>query len=363
MSDLGVEAAMVSADGRPLMTFFPVGGTVRLGLSCKNCVANLSEEQYLYLIKMYRIMGKAVDNVVQTSKSVALKGIQIVEDLTRKDFTKELQEMAPNDTAVILSLNALQLKLSTSGRISRESPPLVKLLSWDITLSATHKSLGGATMVTSKLLWQDVRIECVQPKVSNGDTDPLKRTTEKKHVASNDFVLRRPESSFTSSGSSSPDTSLERQPPHMVASPAQEQLVEGNHSSEDSPEMCAVIWIGKDRGSMALIGREAGGEEYYSPQAPFLDITVESLIPHRAQEADSHNLKVVAKVGGVRLGGSMCQSESLLYRYGMFGPDGSPADNIKKMARILSNGPLSKLLRPSPASAEGMLLIFTSTEG
>jgi hypothetical protein len=68
-----------------------------------------------------------------------------------------------------------------------------------------------------------------------------------------------------------------------------------------------VIWVGKERDSMAPLERIVGENDVYSSSIThFLDINVETLIPYKKQETDSCKLQVIARVGQIRLGRSMC---------------------------------------------------------
>lgn len=352
-SDLGVEAVMLSGDGQPLMTFLPSGGIVRLGLSCKRCVAHMSQEQYSFVLKMYRLAGRAVEAIFQLSKSITRKEIEQNFDETN---SKKLLNMMPADTGVVLSVSSLELRLLAPipDRASKDGPSLAKLLSWEVRLSVTHKRLAGAAMVTSKLDWQDIRIECAdsEPYASRRDTPSIDGV--KNHVASSDSYSRSPDSSIVSSTNSSRASSMERQrlDPAGKDPPFEDQT---SHAST-SYNLYPVIWIGKERGTMASVERKVGESvQYRSPTTPFLDINVETLIPYKKQETDSCKLQVIVRIGGVRLGGSMCQVESLLQRHHFVGPGGIPGRNIKKLMKFISNGPIANILKPSPLEPKGIL--------
>lgn len=353
-SDLGVEAAMLSGDGQPLMTFLPSGGIVRLGLSCKQCVAHMSQEQYSFVLKMYGLAGRAGEAFYELSKSITRKEIQMNFEETDR---KKLLDMMPADTAVVLSVNSLEFKLLAigPGQVSKDGPTLAKLLSWGVLLSVTHKKLAGAAMITSKLDWQDIRIECVEFEPAALERGTPSTQEVKNHVSSSDSFSRSPDSSvILSSSNSSRASSMERQP----SGPAgKDPLLEEQTSFvPDSFNLCPVIWVGKERGSMAPVERKVGeNDAYRSPTTPFLDINVETLIPYKKQETDSCKLQVIARVGGVRLGGSMCQVESLLLRHRFIGPRGVPGPNIKKLMKFISNGPLAYMSRPSPEELKGIM--------
>jgi hypothetical protein len=341
-TDLNAEAAMLSGDGRPLMTFLPSGGTVRLGLSCKNCVAHMSQEQYTFALKMYRLAGRAVEAISEMSKSITRKEIEM--NYGDINATK-LLDMVPADTGVVLSVSSVEFRLlAPSERVSKDAPILAKLLSWDVLLSVSHKKLAGAVMISSKLDWQDIRIECAESEAVASEREP-------KHVLLSDSFSRSPDSSSISSSSSSPERPR-KDPP----------IQEFSSLASTSCELYPVIWIGKERGSMAAVGRE--NEKQGSPNTPFLYINVETIIPFKKEDADSSKLHVIARIGGVRLGGSMCQVESLLQRHHFVGPGGAPGRNMKKLLKFISNGPFASVLKPSPAELRGagVVAMLTSNE-
>jgi hypothetical protein len=90
---------------------------------------------------------------------------------------KKLLDMVPANTVVALSVNSLEFKLLAivPRQVNNDGPTLAKLLSWRILLSVTHKKLAGVAMITSKLDWQDIRIECVEsePTASKRGTSSM----------------------------------------------------------------------------------------------------------------------------------------------------------------------------------------------
>jgi len=67
---------------------------------------------------------------------------------------------------------------------------------------------------------------------------------------------------------------------------------------------------------------------------------------------ECHSLNVSAKVSGVRLGGGMTYTESLLHRFGILGPDGGPGEGLLRGLKDLSSGPLAKLFKSSHLTEE-----------
>ncbi|XP_073025506.1 uncharacterized protein [Primulina eburnea] len=88
--------------------------------------------------------------------------------------------------------------------------------------------------------------------------------------------------------------------------------------------------------------------------SPFLDINMVHVIPYSAQDIECHSLNISACVAGVRLGGGMNYTESLLHRFGILGPDGGPGEDLTRGLEKLSTGPLSKLFKTSPLIMDGL---------
>jgi hypothetical protein len=104
---------------------------------------------------------------------------------------------------------------------------------------------------------------------------------------------------------------------------------------------------------MVSAQREVAQREAYSAHPPFLDITMEDVIPHKEQ-VGTHKLKVVAKVSGVRMGGGMCYIEALLHGLNVLKPNGTPGDDVKKMIRILADSPFVQCFQTSTDAVRGM---------
>ncbi|CAG7876889.1 unnamed protein product [Brassica rapa] len=119
--DVSLEVAMVSADGKPLITISPLGGIVRIGVACEQYISNASVEQLFFVLDLYSYFGK--------------------------------------HTAVKLALKDLQLKFLESSFTSSQDTPLVQFFGKDLVLKVTHRTLGGAIALVS----------------CNGSTTPLRR--------------------------------------------------------------------------------------------------------------------------------------------------------------------------------------------
>lgn len=354
MSDLSAEAAMISGDGQPLMTFLPPGGIVRFGLSCKKCVAYMTYEQYSFVLKMYRLSGRALEALNEMSKSFTSKDVQMSFGETS---SKTLLDRVPADTVVVLSLSSLDFRLlaTVPGRIGKKGPTLAKLISWEIFLSVTHKKLAGAAILKSQLKWLDIQIECVDFETYQLEREYSSKQVVKSHVSSTESFPKSPDSSDLSSTSSSRASSMNREP---AGFPDKETSLEEQASVESASYiLCPVIWIGRDRGSMVPVERNVGENGFTAPKTPFMDVNIEMLITHGNQETDGCKLQVIARVGGVRLGGSMCQVEFLLQKHRFVGTRGEPGPNIKKLIKFFSDGPIANILKPYLVESKGIYIL------
>lgn len=67
---MSLEVAMVSADGKPLITISPLGGIVRIGVACEQYISNASVEQLFFVLDLYSYFGKVSEkiSIVKESK-------------------------------------------------------------------------------------------------------------------------------------------------------------------------------------------------------------------------------------------------------------------------------------------------------
>ncbi|KFK39389.1 hypothetical protein AALP_AA3G238800 [Arabis alpina] len=158
--DLCIEVAMVSADGKPLITIPPPGGIVRIGVACEQYISRASVEQLFFVLDLYSYFGKVSEK------------ISIVKESKRQNtvsLTGGLLEKVPSDTAVKLALKDLQLKfLESSFTSTQDMPldmPLVQFLGKDLSVKVTHRTLGGAVAVSSNIYWENIEVDCVDTDV------------------------------------------------------------------------------------------------------------------------------------------------------------------------------------------------------
>ncbi|OVA11167.1 UHRF1-binding protein 1-like [Macleaya cordata] len=287
-----IEAAMVTADGSPLVTVPPPGGIVRIGVSCQQYLSNTSVEQLFFVLDLYGYFGRVAEKISKIGKSNREK------KSIKETLGGRLIEKFPSDTAVILAMKDLQLRFLESSSMSIEGMPLVLFSGEDLFIKVCHRTLGGAIAVSSSIRWESVQVDCV---------DEDGNLVHKNGV---------------------------------VGTPSEDALlVTGN----GYPHMRTVFWI--DNGGRNL-------PTGTTSCIPFLEISMVQVIPYDARDMESHSLSVSAKVGGVRLGGGMNYTEALLHRFGILGPDGGPSEGLSKGLKYLSTGPLSKLLRASPIIEE-----------
>ncbi|CAL0322721.1 unnamed protein product [Lupinus luteus] len=283
-----VEVAMATADGSPLLKVPPPGGIVRVGVACEQYISNTSVEQLFFVLDLYDYFGRVSERIAMAGKRKQL------EDIRDKSFSGKMMDKVPSDTAVSLAVKDLQLRFLESSAASVEGMPLVLFVGDDLFISASHKTLGGAIVVSSTLRWESVEIDCV-------DADG--------HLACE-------KGSFLSFSEN-------------VPSP----------SDNGYPQLRAVLWVHKNEKHL-LNGT--------AHSVPFLDISTVHVIPLHEQDTDSYSLNVSASVSGVRLGGGMNYAEALLHKFGILGPDGRPGTDLCKGLENLQKGPLSKLFKTTP---------------
>ncbi|EOA33082.1 hypothetical protein CARUB_v10016419mg [Capsella rubella] len=156
--DMSIEVAMVSADGKPLITIPPPGGIVRIGVACEQYISRASVEQLFFVLDLYSYFGKVSEK------------ISIVKESKRQNtvsLTGGLLENVPSDTAIKLALKDLQLKFLESSFTSTQDMPLVQFLGKDLSVKVTHRTLGGAIAVSSNIYWENIEVDCVDTDIQD----------------------------------------------------------------------------------------------------------------------------------------------------------------------------------------------------
>ncbi|XP_010906366.1 uncharacterized protein [Elaeis guineensis] len=282
LHDACFEAAMVTADGSPLLDVPPPEGVVRIGVACQQYLSNTSVEQLFFVLNLYAYFGRVSEKITKVSKRNRRR-------MNGKSLGEKLVKRMPSDTAASLAVKNLHLKFLESTSTDVQGMPLVQFGGQNLFLKVSHRTLGGAFAVSTNLQWEAVSINCLDGVEELAYQNGMGVPTE-----------------------------------HGF-------LVAGN----GCPQMRAVFWI--DNGSKHMV-----------KPVPFLDISTVHVMPFNVQDMESHSLNISAKIAGVRLGGGMNYTESLLHRFGILGPDGGPGEGLLKGLKNLSSGPLAKLFRASP---------------
>ncbi|KAH1221352.1 putative aspartyl protease [Glycine max] len=302
LRDASIEVAMVTADGNPLLKVPPPGGIVRVGIACEQYLSNTSVEQLFFVLDLYAYFGRVSEKIAIAGKKKQLK------DVRNKSFSGKLMDKIPSDTSVTLTLKNLQLQFLEPSSVNAEGMPLAQFVGDDLSFSATHRTLGGAIVVSSTLNWERVVIDCVDSK------EPL--ACEKD--------------SYFSTGENVPSI-----------------------SDVGYPKLRPVFWVHNKK---ELLN---GNAHSY----PFLDISVVHVVPFCIVDMESHTLNVSAVVSGVRLGGGVNYFEALLHRFGILGPDGGPGKCLSKGLENLQTGPLAKLFKATPLISDNSENVETAGEG
>ncbi|XP_015692239.1 uncharacterized protein LOC102699586 isoform X2 [Oryza brachyantha] len=279
LDDIRFEAAMVTADGSPLLDVPPPEGVVRIGVAFQQFKSNTSVEQLFFVLGLYTYFGQVGERISKVSKGNRSGAKASFDKLERK---------LPSDTAVSLTMNNLQLNFLESFSSNDLHLPLVQFGGDDLYLKVSHRTLGGAFAVTTNLTWKTVSINCLEGESAIFHENGTAVTSE----------------------------------PNIL-------LHENGH-----PKMRAVFWVDHRNKNQ-------------SKDAQFIDINITHVLPYDMRDMECHSLSVSAKVSGVRLGGGMSYTESLLHQFGILGPDGGPGEGLLRGLKDLSSGPLAKLFTPS----------------
>lgn len=280
LDDIRFEAAMVTADGSPLLDVPPPEGVVRIGVAFQQFTSNTSVEQLFFVLGFYTYFGQVAERISKVSKGNRSESV--------KSSTDKPENKLPSDTAVSLTMNNLELNFLESLSASDLHMPLVQFGGTDLFLKVSHRTLGGAFAVTTNLMWRTVSVNCLEG--------------ESAMICENGTAVTGE---------------------HGIL------VHENGH-----PKMRAVFWV--DHRS-----------KHQAKEAQFLDINITHVMPYDIQDMECHSLNVSAKVSGVRLGGGISYTESLLHQFGILGPDGGPGEGLLRGLKDLSSGPLAKLFKSS----------------
>lgn len=281
LDDIRFEAAMVTADGSPLLDLPPPEGVVRIGVAFQQFTSNTSVEQLFFVLGLYSYFGQVGERISKVSK-----GNRSGKD--SEPSVDNLEKKLPSDTAVSLTMNNIQLNFLEYLSAGDLHMPLVQFGGEDLYLKISHRTLGGAFAVTTNLLWRAVSVNCLEGESAAIHENGTAVTGE-----------------------------------HSIG------VCENGH-----PKMRAVFWV--DHRS-----------KHQAKGAQFIDVNITHVIPYDMRDMECHSLNVSAKVCGVRLGGGLSYTESLLHRFGILGPDGGPGEGLLRGLNDLSSGPLGKLFTSS----------------
>ncbi|KAK3143645.1 hypothetical protein QOZ80_4AG0303060 [Eleusine coracana subsp. coracana] len=280
LDDIRFEAAMVTSDGSPLLDLPPPEGVVRIGVAFQQFTSNTSVEQLFFVLGFYTYFGQIGERISKVSKGNRSG--------TSKPLADKIENKLPSDTAVSLTMNSLQLNFLESLSPINRHIPLVQFGGEDLFLKVSHRTLGGAFAVTTKVTWKTVSVNCLEGESA---------------------TIHENGTSVTGG--------------HNIV------VHENGH-----PKMRAVFWVDHRC-------------KHQAKEAQFIDINITHVMPYDMRDMECHSLNVSAKVSGVRLGGGMSYTESLLHRFGILGPDGGPGEGLLRGLKDLSSGPLAKLFKSS----------------
>ncbi|KAI5387492.1 hypothetical protein KIW84_073564 [Lathyrus oleraceus] len=286
LKDACIEVAMATADGSPLLNVPPPAGIVRVGVSCEQYLSNTSIEQLFFVLDLYDYFGRVSEKMATSWER------KQINDVRNKSSSGKLMEKIPSDAAVSLALKNLQLRFLESSSVNVEGMALVQFIGADLFISATHRTLGGAIVISSTLHWESVEIDCVD---------------------SEEYLACENGSAFSSGENVS------------------------SVNGVGYPQLRAVFWV--DNNHVLNVNAHP---------VPFLNLSMNQVIPFCDVENESNILNVSASMSGVRLGGGMNYAEALLHRSGILGPDGGPGKGLSKGLENLTKGPLAKLFKTSP---------------
>ncbi|XP_027354555.1 uncharacterized protein LOC113864716 isoform X1 [Abrus precatorius] len=303
LKDAHIEVAMVTADGSPMLKVPPPGGIVRVGIACEQYLSNSSIEQLFFVLDLYTYFGRFSEKIAIAGTRKHLKGVR------NKSFSGKLMDNIPSDTSVCLAIKNLQLQFLESSSVNAVGMPLLQFVGDDLYASATHRTFGGAIVVSSTLTWESVEIDCVD--------------TEEHLACEND--------SFFSTG---------------------EKIC--SISDNGYPQLRPIFWVHSNKNYLFK-------ENTHSFR--FLDITMVHVIPFCEVDLESHSLNVSAFVSGVRLGGGMNYTEALLQRFGILESDGSLGKGLSKWLENIQRGPLAKLFNTMPIIVDNSKDVENMREG
>lgn len=155
LTDVSIEVAMATADGKTLIAVPPPGGVVRLGVSCHQYLSNTSVDQLFFVLDLYTYFGRVTEKIALVGKKNRPK------ESRGNLLAGKLVDKVPSDTAVSLLVKNLQLRFLESSSTIVEELPLVQFIGNDTFIKVSHRTLGGAVAISSTVRWDNVEVDCV----------------------------------------------------------------------------------------------------------------------------------------------------------------------------------------------------------
>ncbi|CAK9321873.1 unnamed protein product [Citrullus colocynthis] len=154
LTDVSIEVAMATADGKTLTAVPPPGGVVRVGVSCQQYLSNTSVDQLFFVLDLYAYFGRVTEKIALVGKKNQPKE-------SRSNLVGKLVDKVPSDTAVSLLVRNLQLRFLESSSTIVEELPLVQFIGNEMFVKVSHRTLGGAVAISSTVRWDNVEVDCV----------------------------------------------------------------------------------------------------------------------------------------------------------------------------------------------------------
>ncbi|XP_038904052.1 uncharacterized protein LOC120090451 isoform X2 [Benincasa hispida] len=155
LTDVSIEVAMATADGKTLTEVPPPGGVVRIGVSCQQYLSNTSVDQLFFVLDLYAYFGRVTEKIALVGKKNQPK------ESRSNLLVGKLVDKVPSDTAVSLLVRNLQLRFLESSSTIVEELPLVQFIGDDMFIKVSHRTLGGAVAISSTVRWDSVEVDCV----------------------------------------------------------------------------------------------------------------------------------------------------------------------------------------------------------
>ena len=155
LTDVSIEVAMATADGKILTVLPPPGGFVRVGVSCQQYLSNTSVDQLFFVLDLYAYFGRVTEKIALVGKKNRPK------ESRSNLLAGKLVDKVPSDTAVSLLVKNIQLRFLESSSTIVGELPLVQFIGNDMFIKVAHRTLGGAVAISSTVRWDNVEVDCV----------------------------------------------------------------------------------------------------------------------------------------------------------------------------------------------------------